>query len=154
MLDNTPNQQYKLIAKNWVERKDDSRVTYNTNGQIQFKTLMLKSGFCDYSEAYIFVNGVITITRAGEDNAAKGLDEGNKGVISKNCAPFTDCIREINNTQVDNAKDLDIAITMYNLIEYGDNYSKTSGSLWQYYNDQPEDILTNSELFKFKMKIT
>ena len=53
----------------------------------------------------------------------------NKKVVFKNCAPFTDCIREINNTQVDNAKDIDIVMPMYNLIEYSDNYSKTSASL-------------------------
>ena len=53
----------------------------------------------------------------------------NKTVIFKNCAPFTDCISKINNAQVDNAKDIDIVMLMYNLIEYSDNYSKTSGSL-------------------------
>ena len=57
-------------------------------------------------------------------------------MIIKTCAPFTDCISKINNTQVDNAKDNDIVIPMLNLIEYSDNYSKTSGSLWQYYRDE------------------
>ena len=65
---------------------------------------MLRSSLCDYSDAYIFVSGTITITGAGVDDAAKRLDERNKGVIFKNCAPFTDCISEINNTQIDNAK--------------------------------------------------
>ena len=87
------------------------------------------------------------------DNAGKRLDDRNKGVIFKNYAPFTDCIIEINNTQIDNAKDLDVVIPMYNLIECSNNYSKTSGSLWQYYRDDPSDTLTNSESFKFKIKI-
>ena len=75
-------------------------------------------------------------------------------VIFKYCAPFTNCISEINNTQVDNAKDIDIVMPMYNLIEYSDNYVKTSGSLWQYYRDEPNDNLANSESFKFKVNIT
>ena len=72
----------------------------------------------------------------------------------KNCAPFTDCISEINNTQIDNAKYIDVVMPMYNLIEYSDNYSKTSGSLWQYYKDDPNDNLTDSKSFKYKVKIT
>ena len=72
----------------------------------------------------------------------------------RDCAPFIKCISEINNTQVDNAKYIDIVIPMYKLIEYSDNYSKKSGSLWQYYRDEPNDNLTDSESFKSKMKIT
>ena len=73
-----------------------------------------------------------------------------KEIIFKSCAPFTDCISEINNTQVDNAKDLDVVMLMYNLIEYSDNYSKTLGSLWQYYRDEQHNTLTNSESFESK----
>ena len=75
-------------------------------------------------------------------------------MVFKNCAPFTNCISEVNNTQVDNAKDIDIVMPMYNLIEYSDNYAKTSGSLWQFYRDEPNNNLANSESFKFKVKIT
>ena len=64
-------------------------------------------------------------------------NNGDKEVIFKNCAPFTDCISKINNTQVDNAKDIDVVMPLHNLIEYSDNYSKTSGSLWQYCRDKP-----------------
>ena len=77
-----------------------------------------------------------------------------KGVIFKDCVPFTDCINEINNTQTDNSKDLDVVKPIYNLIKYSNNYSKTSGSLWQYYRDDPNVILTNSESFKLKIEIT
>ena len=72
----------------------------------------------------------------------------------KNCAPFTKCISRINNTDIDNAPDIDIVMSMYNLIEYSDNYSKTSGSLWQYYKNEPNDNITQSESFKSKIKIT
>ena len=96
---------------------------------------MLKSSLYDYSDAYILVKGTITIEGAGADAEARQADERDKGVIFNNCAPFTNCISEINNTQVGNAKDIDIVMPMYNLIEYSDNYAKTSGSLWQYYRD-------------------
>ena len=72
----------------------------------------------------------------------------------KNCAPFTNCISEINITQVDNAKDIDIVMPMYNLIEYSNNYAKTSGSLWQYFRDEPDNNLADSKSFKSKIKIT
>ena len=91
---------------------------------------MLKSSLCDYSDAYILVKGKITITGAGTDAATRQTDERDKGVAFKNCAPFINCISEINNTQVDIAKEIDIVMPMYNLIEYSDNYAKTTGSLW------------------------
>ena len=65
--------------------------------------------------------------------------------IFKNCAPFTECISKINNTQVDHARDVDVAMLMYNLIQYSNNYSRTSESLWQYYRDEPNATLINSE---------
>ena len=86
------------------------------------------------------------------DAATRQADERNKGVTSKNFAPFTKCICRINNTEIDNAKDINIVMPMYNLIEYSDNYSKTSGSLWQYYKDDPNDNIANSESFKLKVK--
>ena len=152
--DNKSNQPSKFRTKNWVEINGESRGTCNVNSQIKFKTAMLKSSLCDYSDAYILVNGTITITRAGDNAAARQADERDKGVVFKNCVPFTNCISEINNTQVDNAKDIDIVMPMYNLIEYSDNYVKTSGSLWQYYRDERNSNLANSKLFKFKVKIT
>ena len=98
---------------------------HNTNIQIRFKTTMLKSSLCDYSDVYILVNWTITVTNIVV--ADVDANNTNKKVTFKNCAPFTDCINEINNTQVDNVKDLDIMMSMYNVIEYSDNYAKTSG---------------------------
>ena len=151
MLDDASNKSSKFRTKNWVEINDESRGTYSVNSQIKFKTTMLKSSLFDYSDEYIHVKGKITITVAGADAAARQLDERDKGVAFKNCVPFTICISEINNTQIDNCKDIDIALPMYNLIEYSDNYAKTSGISWQYYRDEPSDNLADSESFKFKI---
>ena len=151
LLDNASNQPSRFRTRNWVEINDDSRGTY-TNADIKFKTAMLKSDLWDYADAYIFVKGTITITGAGDDAAARQLDERNKGVTFKYCAPFTKCISRINNTDIDNVQGIDIVMPMYNLIEYSDNYSKTSGSLWQYYKDDPNDNMTQSGSFKSNKK--
>ena len=105
---------------------------------------------CDYSD----VSGAITITGAGANDAARHLDERNKAVIFKNWAPFTDCLSEINNTQIDNAKYREVVMPMYNLIEYSNNYSKTWGSFWKYHRDDWVDNITQSESFKYKIKIS
>ena len=154
LIDDASNQPSKFKIKNWVEINDESRGTYNVNSQIKFKTTTLKSSLCDYSDSYILVKGKITITGAGDDAAARQADERNKGVALKNCAPFTNCISEINNTQIDSCKDLDTVMPLYNLLEYSDNYAKTSGSVWKYYRDEPNDNLADSESFKSKIKIT
>ena len=103
MIDYASNQPSKFRAKDWVEINDESRGTYNANSQIKFKTTMLKSNVRYYSDAYILVKAKITITGAGVDTAVRQADERDKGVAFKNCAPFTNCISEINNTQIDNA---------------------------------------------------
>ena len=123
---------------------------------------MLKSSLCDYSDAHILVKGTISINNTAAQGAAE--NNTNKKVIFKNCAPFTNCISEINNTQIDNAEDIDIVKPMYNLIEYSDNYAKTTGSLWQYCKDIPTrdnndeiiafDVNSLTDSFKFKAKIT
>ena len=107
---------------------------------------MLKSNLCDYADAQVLVNGRSTITGAGDNGAARQAVERDKGVTFKNCAPFVKYINRINNTEIDNAKDIDIVMPMYNLIEYSDNYSKTSGILWQYYKDEPNDNIVTSRL--------
>ena len=102
LLDNKSNQPSKFRTKNWTEINDQSRGVYNTNSDIRFKTTMLKSSLCDYSDAYILVKGRITITGAGDDVAKRQADV-------KNCSPFINCKSEINNI-VDSAKDIDIII--------------------------------------------
>ena len=142
LLDSASNQPSKFRTKNWVEINDESKESYSANSEIRLKTTMLRSNLYNYDDTYIPVKGTITITvNAGsiagraeaQALAARQADERNKDVTFKNCAPFTKCISRINGTDVDNAQDIDIVMPMYNLIEYSDNYSKTSGSLWQYY---------------------
>ena len=135
LLNNGSNKPSKFRTKNWVEINDDVRGAYSPNKQIRFKTSMLRSSLCDYSDAYILVKGNITVNNTAADGAA--ANNTDKKVIFKNCAPFTNCISKINNAQIDNAEYIDIVIPMYNLIEYSDNFSKTSGSLWQYCKDIP-----------------
>ena len=123
---------------------------------------MLKYSLCDYSDAYILVKGTISVNNTAAEGAA--VNNTDKKVIFKNCAPFTNCISEINNTQIDNAKDIDIVMSMYNLIEYSDNYAKTTESLWQYCKDIPARDNNNqivnfaannlTDSFNFKVKFT
>ena len=153
LLKSTSDNLSKFRTRNWVEINDESRGNYE-NSDIKFKTTVLRSNLCDYADSYILVKGTITSTGAGDDAAAKRADERNKEETFENCAPFTKCISRINNIDIDNAHDIDIVMPMYNLIEYSDNYSKTSGSLWQYYKDDPNDNLRNSESFKSEVKIT
>ena len=118
-------------TKIWVEINDDIRGAYSPNKQIRFKTAMLRSSLCDYSDAYILAKGNISVNNTAAADAAE--NNTNKKVIFKNCAPFTNCISKINNTQIDNAECIDIVMLMYNIyVEYSGNYSKTFGSLWQY----------------------
>ena len=126
LLDNASNQPSTFRTKNWVEINDESRGGYNVNSQIKSKTTMINSSLYDYSDAYILAKGTVTVNNTGTPATPNNR---NKKVIFKNCAQFTNCISEINNTQVDNTKDIDIVMSMYNLIEYSNNYSKISGSL-------------------------
>ena len=145
MLDSTSDNPSKLRTRNWVEINDESRGNY-ANSDITFKTIMLKFNLCDYADLYILVKGTIAITVEGADAAAERADERDKGVTFKYCAPYTKCISRINNTVIDNSHDIDIIMPMYKLIEYSDNYSKTSGSLWQYYKDNPNGNLNDLNL--------
>ena len=141
LLNNTPNQSTKFRTKKRVQINYDSRGTYNTNNQIKFKTSMLRSSLCDYSDTYILVKGNISITAQAGNNPNKA----NKKVVFKNYH-------------------IGITMPMYKLIEYSDNYSKTSGRLWQDYRDEAAltDASTianfhasdNSALFKFKQNGT
>ena len=109
---------------------------------------MLRSDLCNFSDAYIVVKGTISVTNP--DNAKR-----NKSVAFKNNAPFINCISKINGVKIDNAEDLDVVMPMYNLLEYSKNYRKTTGSLWNYYRDEPSNPLSsNSESFKHNTSIT
>ena len=91
---------------------------------IKFKTSMLRSSFCDYSDAYILVSGTITVAELVTGGGDNGIEE-----VFQNCAPFTDCTSVINNTRIHNGKDNDVVMPVYNLIEYTDNCWKKLRSL-------------------------
>ena len=159
LLGNTPDNVPKFITKKRIEVNDQSGETYNTNKQIRFKTSMLESDLCDFNDAYIAVKGAVTVCADKRDR-----DEMNQQVVLKNNAPFISCISKINGVLVENAEDLEIVMVMYNLLEYSKNYSKTSGSLWNYYRDEltdetndnncPNKNVINSKSFKYKTRIT
>ena len=90
-MDGGSNQPSKFRRKNWVEINDESRGTYNINSQIKFKTTMLRSSLCDYSDGYILVKGTIAVNNTAAADA--DANNTNKKVIFKNCAPFTNCIK-------------------------------------------------------------
>ena len=92
------NKPSKFRRRNWVEINDDIRGVYSPNKQIRFKTAILSSSLCDYSDAYILVKGNITVN----NTTAAAADNTNKKVIFKNCALFTSYISKISNTQIDN----------------------------------------------------
>ena len=146
LLDNAWNQPSRFRKKVLIEINDKSRGAYNVNSQIKIKTTTLKSSLCDYSDVYLLVKETITVDNSG---TAAVPNNRNIKVVSKNCAPFTNCISEINNMQVDNTKDIDIVMPTYNLTEYRNNFSKTSGSLWQYCKDIPA-VNNNGDIVNFK----
>ena len=126
---------------------------------------MLRSNLCDYSDAYILVKGTITVTAPGANNGANNIrDKRNRQLILKNNAPFVSCITRINGELIEDADDLDIVMSMYNLLEYSKIHRKTIGSLYNYYRDELSDDaddnnfdnikVVNSNTFAYKNKTT
>ena len=161
--DNESKQLSKFVTREYVEVNSLSNA-YNETKSIRFKTPMLRSNLCDYSDAYILVKGTITVTATGVNNNANNIrDKRNRPVILKNNAPFVSCITRINGELIEHADDLDIVVSMYNLLEYSKNYRKTIGSLYNYYRDELSDNaednnfdnikVVNSNTFKYKNKI-
>ena len=163
LLDTTLDEVPKFITKKWVKVHDQSGSAddrYKPNKKIRFKTSLLRSDLCDYSDAYIVAKGDITLTKT---NGRGIIDIKNRFLAFKNNAPLTNRISKINNGLINNAEDLNIVMPMYNLFEYSKNSRKTKGSLQNYYRDEPNnpptdnynaDPITNSESFKYKSSIT
>ena len=160
--DNESEQLSKFVTREYLKVNSLSN-TYNKNKSIRFKTPMLRSNLCDYSDAYILVKGTITVN--GIVNGAENkILRRNRPLILKNNAPFISCMTKINNEFIEDADDLDILIPMYNLLEYSKNYKKTIGSLCNYYRDElsddnnpnnfPNTNVVNSSAFEYKNKIT
>ena len=161
--DNETEKLSKFVTREYVRVNSLSNM-YNENKSIRFKTPMLRSNLCDYFDAYILVKGTITVTSPGVNNNANNIrDKRNRPVILKNNAPFVLCITRINGELIEYADDLDIVMSMYNLLEYSKNYRKTIGSLYNYYRDELSDDaddnkfdnikVVNSNTFKYKNKI-
>ena len=161
--DNESEKLSKFVTREYVSVNSLSN-TYKENKSIRFKTPMLRSNLGDYYDAYILVKGTITVTVPGVNNNANNIrDKRNRPVLLKNNAPFVSSIRRINGELIEDADDLDIVMSMYNLLEYSKNYRKTIGSLYNYYRDELSDDaddnnfdnikVVNSNTFKYKNKI-
>ena len=141
LLNGSDNDNSKFASKEWYITDSESNGNYSQNDEIKFLTSSIESSLCDYSDAYILVTG---------NNAATQ-------VVFKNCAPFEKCRTEINETFVDETDFINITMPMYKLFEYIDNYSDTSGSLWQFKRDE---IVNNADVsndnaasFKYKANL-
>ena len=131
-MDSESENLSKFVTRDYVKVNSLSN-KYNENKSIRFKTPMLQSDLCDYADAYILVNGTIKV--AGN----QPRDRQNRPLILKNNAPFVSFITRINNELIEDADDLDIVMSMYNLLEYSKTYRKTIGSLYNYYRDELND---------------
>ena len=101
LLNDGSNKPSKFRTRNWVEINDEERGTYSHNIQIKFKTSMLRSSLCDYSDGYILAKGA---------GAGAASNNTNEKIMFKNCAPFNNCISKINNIQIDNAEYIDMVM--------------------------------------------
>ena len=158
LLDRERENLSKFVTRKCV-KVNSLPNTYNENKSIRFKTPMLRSNLCDYSDAYILVKDTITVNGAENEILRR-----NRPLILKSNAPFVSCMTKINNEFIEDADDLDIFMFMYNLLEYSKTYRNTIGSLYNYYRDELNDDnnpnnfsntnVVNSNTFKYKNKIT
>ena len=168
LLNSSGNEYSKFATKKWYIIESETKGTYSHHDPIKFLTKSIESiesSLCDYSNAYILVTGDITVTRTIAPAAAEGNNPQRKQPLDaatevefKNCTPFKDCRTEINDTFVYYADFINIAMPMYNFIEYSDNYSDSSGSLWQFKRDEvtKNAAVTNDDdtpSFKYKASI-
>ena len=145
---NIQNLQQKMVLID-----AEAKGGYSHKNPIKFLTSSIELSLCDYCDAYVLVTGNINAVGAGNNTEA----------ALKNCAPVRKCTTEINEAHFDEAEHINIAMPMYNLIEYSDNYSDTSGSLWQFKRDEIEEdvdlavddnhIPNNSSSFKYKSSL-
>ena len=145
LLNDSSNEDSKFATKKWyVIDSQTTKSKYKQGYTIKFETETIKSSLCDYSDAFILVTQNFTVDANNDTDVA-----------FKNCAPFSTCTTKINDVFVDEANHIYIAMPMYNLIEYSDNYSDTSGSLWQFKRDEvpannADLTIDNSQSFKYK----
>ena len=128
LLNSSENEYSNFATKKWRVIDSESKGVYSHENQIKFLTSLLESSPCDYSDAYVLVTGNIAVV--GANNNTK--------VAFKNCTPFRKCRKETNETFINIAEYINIAVPMYNLIECSDNYSEMLGRLWQFKGDTVE----------------
>ena len=139
----------KFVTREYV-RVNSLSNTYNENKSIRFKTPMLRSDLCDYVDAYILINGTITVTASAGANNIR--DKKNRTLlILKNNAPFISCVTKINNELIEDAEDLDVVMPMHSLLEYSKNYRRTIGSFYNYYRDELTDDDDNDNFGNIKI---
>ena len=160
LLNGSDNENSKFATKNWYVIESKSNGNYSHHNPIQFLTKSIESSLYDYSDAYKLVTGNITVTRtiAGDPAQRKQPLNAATQVVFKNCAPFENFFIEIDFTLVDVTDFINITMAMYNLIEYSDNYSDTSGSLWYFKRDEIVDNAdvandNNAPSFKYKASL-
>ena len=163
LLNDSNNVNSKFATKKWHVIDSESKGNYSHKNPIKSLTSSLESNLCDYCDAYILVTGNITVTRtiaadvAGADPQRKQPLNAATQVIFENCAPFKDPRTEINDTFVDYADFINITMPMYNLTEYSDNYSDTTGSLRDFKNEIVDNANVtndnNAASFKYKASI-
>ena len=128
LMNRSENEFSKFATRKWHVIDSESRGNYSPENPIKFLTVSLEQSLCDYSDAFILLTG----------NTAVGGANYNTKVAFENCVPSRKCKTVINGTFIDEAEHINIALLMYTLIEYSDNYSDTSGSLWQFERDEME----------------
>ena len=126
LLNKTDLDSKKFTTRKWYIIDSQTSGNYKNADPIKFDTKVIKPNLCDYSEAYILVTGTINNKNASGGNI----------VCFKNCAPFRTCTARINDQYLEETKDLDIVMPMYNLIEYSDNYEESTGSFYHFKRDQ------------------
>ena len=157
LLDKIDTDPKHFATKKWYIINDQNNTNYGVDKDtgadnpdtIKYDTRVLKPNLCDYAEAYILVYGTIRAAAA----------DANTRLVLKNCAPFSKCNLEINDEHVDTAKNFDITMPMYNLIEYSDNYQDSSATLYQYKRYEPPEAnainnLTTDTSSSFKYKVS
>ena len=154
LLNGSDNENSTFATKKWYVIDSESKGKYSHHDPIKFLTKSIQSSLCDYSDAYILLTGNIAVKRRNAANTADIALGAITQVTFKNCAPFENCRTEIDGTFVDKADFINIAIPMYNLIEYSDNYSDTLASLWNFKRDEIVDNanVTNDNAPSFKYK--
>ena len=155
LLNGSDNENSKFATKKWYVIDSESKGNYSHENPIKFLTSSLESSLCDYSDAYILVTGNIAVKKRNAADTADIELGAITQVAFKNCAPSEKCSTEIDGTLVDEANFINIAMPMYNLIEYSDNYSDTSGILWGFKRDEIDNSVNvtnddNAPSFKYK----